>query len=220
MKVLVVAAHPDDEILGVGGTAAMHVRRGDTVALAIICEGISARYAPERHAEVERQSRNAGAILGVAEVVLRSLPDQGLDTLPVTQVAAPVEQLIAEFEPEVVYTHFAGDVNRDHRILAEAVLVATRPYAAPSVREVLMFETPSSTEWGAAQLAPVFQPSVYVDISDVLDLKIEAFVCYTAEVRPFPHPRSPEALRDRARYWGSLVNRRAAEPFTVVRSLR
>ncbi len=219
MNVLVVAAHPDDEILGVGGTAAMHACRGDKVTLAVVCEGISARYAPERHAEVQAQSRRAGEILG-ASVVLHDLPDQRLDTLAVSAVAGVVEKLIEDHAPEVVYTHFGGDINRDHRVLAEAVLVATRPYAAPGVREVLMFETPSSTEWGAPQIGASFQPCVYVDIAQTLERKIEAFLCYTAEVRPFPHPRSPEALRDRARYWGSLVNRTAAEVFSVVRSLR
>ena len=140
--------------------------------------------------------------------------------MPVSDVAQRVENLIAQFEPDTVYTHFGGDVNRDHRILAEAVLVAVRPYAAPCVRDVLMFETPSSTEWGSAELLPVFQPTVFEDISGTLEKKVAAFQCYTAELREYPHPRSPEALRERARYWGSLVNMRAAEPFVVVRSLR
>ena len=160
------------------------------------------------------------SIVGAAGVVHRGLPDQRLDTLPLSEVACEVEQLIEGFAPEVVYTHFGGDINRDHQIIAEAVLVATRPYAAPSVREVLMFETPSSTEWGAPQILPVFHPAVFVDIAPTLERKVDAFLCYTAEVRDYPHPRSPRALRERARYWGSLVNRTAAEAFAVVRSLR
>jgi len=220
MKVLVVSAHPDDEILGVGGTVAVHAGRGDEVRLAVLCEGVSARHQAERRAEVAEQSRRAAALVGAAGVVQRGLPDQRLDTLPLSEVACEVEQLIEGFAPEVVYTHFGGDINRDHQIIAEAVLVATRPYAAPSVREVLMFETPSSTEWGAPQILPVFHPAVFVDIAPTLERKVDAFLCYTAEVRDYPHPRSPRALRERARYWGSLVNRTAAEAFAVVRSLR
>lgn len=220
MRVLVVAAHPDDEILGVGGTVARRVIEGDTLALAVMCEGISARYAPERSHEVLAQSRRAAAILGVSTVIQRELPDQRLDTLPILEVIREVEAVIAEFRPEVVYTHFGGDVNRDHRILSEAVMVATRPYATPSVREVLQFETPSATEWGTSHLWPIFEPTVFVDIAATLERKIEAFLSYTAEVRPSPHPRSPDALRNRAAHWGSLVNKPAAEPFALVRSVR
>jgi len=220
MKVLVVAAHPDDEILGVGGTIAAHVEQGDCVKLAIICEGISVRYAPDRYADVRRQSNEAAAILGVGELVIRDLPDQKLDTLPLTDVVREVECLVQTIRPNVVYTQFSGDINRDHRVLAEAVMVAARPYAAPFVREVLMYETPSSTEWGLPQLSPVFQPNVFVDITQTLERKLRAFACYAAEVREAPHPRSLAALRGRAQYWGSLVNRPAAEPFACVRSLR
>lgn len=220
MKVLIVAAHPDDEILGVGGTIAAHVEQGDCVKLAIICEGISIRYAPERYAEVREQSQEAAAILGVGDLEIRDLPDQRLDTLPLSEVAREVECLVQKLRPEVVYTQFSGDINRDHRVLAEAVMVATRPYSAPFVREVLMYETPSSTEWGLPQLSPIFQPNVFVDITHTLEKKLKAFSCYTAEVRENPHPRSLAALRGRAHYWGSLVNCPAAEPFACVRSLR
>jgi LmbE family N-acetylglucosaminyl deacetylase len=220
MKVLVISAHPDDELLGVGGTAAAHAAKGDDVRLVILCEGISMRYSPERHAEVHRQAREAAKILGVAEVSIGDLPDQKLDTLPLTDLVATIEKHVQDWRSEVVYTHFGGDINRDHQLIAEASLVATRPYAAPFVREVLMFETPSSTEWGAPQILAPFHPNVFVDVSSTLDRKIEAFLRYTKEVRPFPHPRSPEALRDRARYWGSLVNMAAAEPFALVRATR
>jgi N-acetylglucosamine malate deacetylase 1 len=225
MRVLVVAAHPDDEILGVGGTAALHVDRGDSVQLAILTDGVSMRHSPERGLEARKQlqqaaARQAAAVLGVENLVIRELPDQRLDTLPLSQVTAEVELLVGSFQPEIVYTHFGGDINRDHRTLAEAVMVATRPYSAPFVREILMYETPSSTEWGIPQLWPVFQPNVFVDIASTLERKLKAFACYSAEICAEPHPRSLSALRDRAAYWGSLVNRRAAEPFVCVRSLR
>jgi LmbE family N-acetylglucosaminyl deacetylase len=225
MRVLVVAAHPDDEILGVGGTAALHVDRGDPVQLAILTDGVSMRHSTDSRLEARKQSQRtaaqqAAAVLGVEDLVIRELPDQQLDTLPLSQVTAEVESLVRSFRPEVLYTHFGGDINRDHRTVAEAVMVATRPYSAPFVREILMYETPSSTEWGVPQLWPSFQPNIFVDIGSTLEKKLQAFSCYTAEVCPEPHPRSLPALRDRARYWGSLINRPAAEPFICVRSLR
>jgi LmbE family N-acetylglucosaminyl deacetylase len=220
MKVLVVAAHPDDEILGLGGTIAAHVDRGDSVQLAIMCGGGSVRYLPERSPVVREEAGKAAEILGVADLILRDLPDQRLDTIPISQVVGEIETLLRSFRPDTVYTHFCGDINRDHRVLAEGVMVATRPYAAPFVQEILMYETPSSTEWGLSQMSSAFQPNVYVDITKFLETKLRAFSCYSAEICAEPHPRSLPALRERAHYWGSIVNRQAAEPFVSVRSLR
>lgn len=269
MKILVIAAHPDDELLGVGGTIALHVANGDQVKVAVMCEGISARfssdgryelgrgngmrasfaavrtaevegvlqdgqdftlapdsdvaprrYVPERFDAVKLETYEAARILGVTDVYAGNLPDQRLETLPLSDVAKQIELLVSDFEPDLVYTHFCGDINRDHRVLTEALLVAVRPYAAPSVKEILMFETPSSTEWSSPSLTPSFQPNVFVDITPFLADKIAAFNCYSAEGRPYPHPRSPQALADRAHYWGSLVNRECAEPFILVRSIR
>lgn len=218
MRILVVAAHPDDETLGVGGTVAMHVEQGHHVQLAILCGGGSLRYSQERGPQARDEARKAAEILGVTDLVIRDLPDQRLETLPISEVAGEIETLVKSLRPDVIYTHFCGDINRDHRVLTEAVMVAARPYAAPFVREILMFETPSSTEWG--QLSPAFQPTIFVDITPALERKMKAFSCYSAELCAEPHPRSLSALRERAHYWGSLVNRQAAEPFVSVRSLR
>lgn len=220
MKVLVVAAHPDDEILGVGGTVRKHALAGDEVRLLIACEGVSMRYEDTHHERVMRQAREAGEILGVAEVLFGEFPDQRLDTLPRVDVFAKIEALVQALRPDVVYTHFGGDVNHDHQILFQAVQVATRPYSAPFVREVLAFETPSATEWGTPAVQGSFVPQIFVDVSTTLDDKIQAFCRYEREVRPAPHPRSPEALRARAYTWGSVIGVNAAEPFMVVRAIR
>jgi len=220
MKVLVVSAHPDDEILGVGGAVRRHSLAGDEVRSLIACEGVSMRYDAEHRERLHRQSRRAAEILGVSEVLYADLPDQKLDTLPLVEVIGKIEDVVREFRPEVVYTHFPGDVNHDHGVLFRAVQVAVRPYAAPWVRELLAFETASSTEWGAPAMQGAFIPEIYVDISSTLDAKVEAFACYERELRPAPHPRSPESLRARAAAWGSHVGVAAAEPFQVVRILR
>ena len=219
MNILVVGAHPDDELLGAGGTVARHVKNGDRVTLAILCEGITQRYDDSRHEVVQHQSRVAAEILGVNNVVIGSLPDQRLDTLPISTVAQGIEEIVRDVEPEIVYTHFPADLNRDHRIAAEATMIATRPYAS-KVRELLAFETPSSTEWGAIGMSPSFQPSVFVDITDTLETKLKAFAVYEAEVREPPHPRSLESLRSRASSWGSIVGVRSAEAFVPLRILR
>ena len=220
MNVLVVSAHPDDEILGLGGTVRRHVLAGDHVRSWIACEGISMRYDEEHRARLHRNMDAAAKVMGIAELVCGDLPDQKLDTLPLVEVIAKVEAQIEEFRPESVYCHFGGDVNHDHRVLFEAVQVAVRPYAAPGVKEVLLYETPSSTEWGAPALQGSFVPEVYVDISSTLEAKIEAFSCYERELREAPHPRSPEVLRARARTWGSVIGVAAAEPFQVLRIIR
>lgn len=220
MKVLVIGAHPDDELLGAGGTAAKHALAGDSVVLAILCEGESTRYGSQRRSVVSDQSRMAASILGAETIVIRDLPDQRLDTLPISVVAREVESLVKEHLPNIVYTHFIGDLNRDHRVIAEATLIATRPYSAPSVAEVWMFETPSSTEWGEAGIPISFTPTMFVDITQTLAKKLDALLCYEAEVRDSPHPRSVYGLTTRAAHWGSINGTTAAEAFMPVRVLR
>ena len=220
MNILNIAAHPDDELLGQGGTIARHALAGDRVTTLIVCEGSTVRYGQDAAAEIESHARDAGRILGVPDVRFLGLPEQGLDGLRLIEVARRLEPLVSELAPEIVYTHSAADLNRDHRVLLEAVLVATRPYAAPSVREIWMCETASSSEWGGPPLLAPFQPQMYVDIGGTLDRKIRALECYEREVRPWPHPRSARAIRARAEYWGSHAGFPAAEPFQLVRARR
>ena len=151
-----------------------------------------------------------------AAIEFGDLPDQGLDSRPLTEVAAVIEAHIAAVDPEVVYVHHWGDINRDHRILCEATVVAARPYVAPGVRALRCFETPSSTEWGSAAGLPAFTPNLFVDIDAVLEAKLAAFAAYESEVRPWPHPRSLRALEARARHSGRS-GQGAAEAFRFAR---
>jgi LmbE family N-acetylglucosaminyl deacetylase len=219
MRVLTVAAHPDDETLGAGGTMAWHAARGDTVWACILADGASSR-----HGRVQQQSdcaRQAAEILGLERLVLVGLPDQRLDTLSLLDVITPIEQCIAELQPDVVLTHFMGDVNEDHRLVARATQVATRPVAGSSVRRVCSFEIPSSTDWAPPIPGSVFSPNVFVDISETLDTKLTAMKAYAetyvSELRPFPHPRSLEALTAYARASGARSGLLAAEPFMLLR---
>jgi LmbE family N-acetylglucosaminyl deacetylase len=225
-RVLVIAAHPDDEVLGCGGTASRLVREGCDVHFAILGEGITSRHAERGAAdthqmsELHRQAHSAAAKVGVKNVCLHRLPDNRLDTVPLLDVVKLVEDLIANIKPEVIYTHHAGDLNVDHGVIHRAVLTATRPVAGQLVREIYAFEVPSSTEWSFQRIEPSFRPNVFVDITHTLDAKIAAMECYETEARQFPHPRSPEALRALATRWGSVVGCAAAEAFELVRSIR
>ncbi|MGH3384864.1 MAG: PIG-L deacetylase family protein [Nocardioidaceae bacterium] len=218
MRVLTVAAHPDDETLGAGGTMAWHASRGDTVWVCIVTDGVTSRH--DQVALQEECARRACATLGVERVVFVGLPDQRLDTLSLLDVITPIEQCIDELRPEVVLTHFQGDVNEDHRLVARATMVATRPVGT-SVRRVCAFEIPSSTDWAPPIPGSVFTPNLYVDIDETLDTKLTAMKAYAgthrSEVRPYPHPRSMEALTAYAQRHGVASGLLAAEPFMLLR---
>ena len=215
-RVLVIAAHPDDELLGCGGTLALHTRAGDAVTAVIACEGESLRYGPGGVGQAEHM-RRAAHTLGLAESRPLGLPDQRLDTQSLLDLIVPLERVVRELRPAVVYCQFGGDANQDHERLFRAALVATRP-VEPFIEAVYAFDTASSTEWGYPRS---FVPDTWVDISTTLEQKIAAMACYESEVRPYPHPRSLDALRHRARAWGNQCCMDAAEVFmTVRRTLR
>jgi LmbE family N-acetylglucosaminyl deacetylase len=214
-SVLVVAAHPDDEVLGAGGTLRRHALEGDMVHALIVCEGETLRY-HGREVGLAEHAQQAAEIIGFSSIELLGFPDQRLDTISLTDVIAAVEKKIHDTRPQLIYTHFRGDLNRDHRIVAEALAVASRPLDG-NIEEVLGFETASSTEWNAGH---PFAPDHFVEITSTLEDKLRAVSCYRSEVRPAPHPRSLESLRSRAAYWGSCVLVDAAEAFVVYRRVR
>jgi LmbE family N-acetylglucosaminyl deacetylase len=226
MIILVVAAHPDDEILGCGGTMTRLAREGHEVRIAIVAEGMSSRYAHREDADQQQmqhlhaRAQQAADMVGAKELVLCKLPDNRLDTVPLLDVVKTVENLVARFRPEIIYTHHPGDLNVDHGVVHRAVLTATRPMAGQCVRDVYAFDVPSSTEWAFQSFGPSFRANVFVDIADSLETKIAAMGCYDTEIRSFPHPRSAEALRAIATRWGSVVGLEAVEAFELIRSVR
>jgi len=211
-RVLVIAAHPDDELLGCGGTVALHTRAGDRVTSVIVCEGESLRYGQNGVGQNEHIRRAAEA-LGVSDVRPLGFPDQRLDTMPLTEIITPLDEIVKEVQPSIVYCQFGGDINRDHHLLFQAALVVTRPTAG-WIQAVYAFDTASSTEWAFPR---TFTADTWVDISATLDIKLAAMACYTSELRPYPHPRSLEALRYRAHAWGNQQCLEAAEAFMTVR---
>src|SRR5215211_6050346 len=212
MRVLVFAAHPDDDVLGMGGTIALHALRGDEVRVVCVTDGSSTQY-PDDVETRERKGREALAAaeaLGVAEYVHLDLPDMRLDTLPHVEVNRVIEAHVAEWRPEVVYT-VQPDVNRDHRVLFDSVAVATRPTPGQPVRRVLTYAPTSSTEWTPAA-TNWFVPNWFVDVTTTIEAKIAAFAVYATESRPWPHPRNERALRAHGAYFGASMGCGAAEP--------
>lgn len=218
-RVVVIAAHPDDELLGAGGTLARHVRAGDEVHAIVVADGAGSRYPAELVSSLEKQARRAGEVIGFTSLQFLQLPDQRLDTIPLIELTQRLEGVLDEIGPDTVYTHFPEDVNTDHGLVARGAWTACRPYARPRVRKFAVFETPSSTEWAWSMPGTDFRPSLFVDVTDTLEAKIAAMECYETELRDYPHPRSSRALRERAAYWGSHIGRLAAEPFIVLREV-
>ena len=227
MTILVIAAHPDDEVLGCGGTIARASAEGHDVHIAILGEGVSSRHAQRDDApagdlrKLTDDARAAAAALGARSVSFGGLPDNRFDTIALLDVVKQVEAWVAERRPDAIYTHHPGDLNIDHGITFRAVLTATRPGAAAvAVPEIYAFEVPSSTEWAFQRIEPAFRPNVFVDITESLEAKIAAMQCYASERREAPHPRSPAVLSAAAVRWGSVAGVAAAEAFELIRSLK
>ena len=225
-QVLVVAAHPDDEVLGCGGTIARHADSGDQVQVVIIAEGSTSRQQQRDRSQVvdelsalAKAAQAAGSILGAAGVELLDLPDNRLDSLDRLDLIKQIEERIDRHKPQVVYVHHVGDVNVDHRRLHEAVVTACRPTPGHVVKRLLSFEVASSTEWQPPGSASAFQPNWFVDISDQWERKREALVVYSSEMRDWPHARSLEAVEHLARWRGAQVGVEAAEAFCLLRQL-
>jgi N-acetylglucosamine malate deacetylase 1 len=219
-RVLVLAAHPDDEVLGMGGTIALHATvRGDEVRIVCVTDGSSTQY-PGDTALRERkndEARRAARELGVEDYLHLDLPDMRLDTIPHVEVNRVVEEHVRDFRPELVYTPHP-DVNQDHRALFDSVAVATRPIPAQPVLRVLTYAPTSSTEWTPAA-RNWFVPNWFVDVTETIERKLAAFACYETERRDYPHPRSERALRAHAEFFGASVGCEYAEPFVLVRGL-
>jgi LmbE family N-acetylglucosaminyl deacetylase len=222
-NILVVAAHPDDEILGCGGTIARHVADGDKVNVVILAEGVTSRPGQTGNApalaELRDAARAANAILGVEAVSFEGFPDNRLDGLVRLEVIRRIEAHVERCGPQFIYTHHVGDVNIDHQIAHHAVVTACRPQPAHPVHTLLFFETPSSTEWQTPGSAPPFLPNWFIDISITLERKLQALAAYRSEMRPWPHPRSFEAVSHLAHLRGAASGLDSAEAFMLGRRI-
>lgn len=222
-RVLVVAAHPDDEVLGVGATIAKHVKSGDFVECLILGEGQTSRYntREEVNNEVITQLHEDTLLsakeLGYQKVHFANLPDNRFDKVDLLDIIKIVEKEIVEFQPSVIYTHYVGDLNIDHQLTFRAVLTATRPVNQYTVQEIYAFETLSSTEWNFSNEG--FKPNVFIDVEDCFCNKINAMKHYKSEICEFPHPRSIKSMEIQAQKWGSVVGKNYVEAFELIRKI-
>jgi LmbE family N-acetylglucosaminyl deacetylase len=222
MTTLVIGAHPDDEVLGPGGTIARLVQEfQERVIVLIVTDGSSTQYAGDdvKRRQKNEELRECCRILGVSDTIHGDLPDMRLDSVPHHELNDFLSKHINALQPDTVYTHFP-DINKDHQCIFESTLVAVRPRPGCPVRKLILYPTPSATEWDVPILKQPFVANEYVDISGFLDTKLRAIEAYKTEIRPYPHPRSAEAVAETARASGQKVGMVHAEEFMVVRSLR
>lgn len=223
-RILVIAAHPDDEVLGCGGSIAKFSAGGDKVFALILGEGAMSRFDTRKDglkskapAKLKAASARVARIMGIKMVSMFNFPDNRFDTVPLLEIAKVIEKVKNGIKPDIVYTHHRDDLNIDHRITYDAVLTACRPLKGETVKEIYSFEVPSSTEWN---YPASFNPDVFIDINRTICKKIAALKCYKSELRQFPHPRSEEGARHLAAYRGSMAGLNCAEAFETVRIIK
>lgn len=223
-KALVIAAHPDDEVMGLGGTIAKLSSQGVEFHLLIVTDGSSSQYrdSDRLNAIIEakkRETKNCADLLGFKSIHYGNLPDMRLDVTPHVEINRVIENIIDALQPDAVFTHFWGDVNLDHQNVFRSTLVAVRPVPGQVVRELYCYRTPSSTEWMPNKPDTMFRPNYFVDIEQFAEQKYSAFACYETELREYPHPRSVQSLREIDRATGVEVGLPSAEAFVMLRKL-
>ena len=223
-KILIISAHPDDEVLGCGGTVERLNKEGHTIYTLILGEGVTSRddlrdikKREKNILELKGEAKKANAILGVKEVFFHNFPDNRFDTVPFLDIVKVIEKIKNNIKPEIIFTHYEKDLNIDHQITYKAVITATRPTKEETVKEIYSFEIPSSTEWSYPLS---FSPNVFYDISETIDVKLRALEEYKTELREYPHPRSLEGVELIAKNWGMKVGLEYAEAFKVVRIIK
>lgn len=221
MNIMVVAAHPDDEILGCGATIAKHVKNGDNVYVLIVAEGATSRL---NHSELDCQNlmsaaKRANQLLGVNSIFFGGYPDNRLDTMSRLDMVKFIEDHIQKIQPKLIYTHHSSDVNIDHQILHHAVVTASRPQPGFCVKTLLFFEVPSSTEWQVPGNSLGFQPNWFVNVESEKQKKFQALELYASEMRSWPHPRSYEAIEHLMAWRGATVGVTSAEAFYLGRNI-
>jgi N-acetylglucosamine malate deacetylase 1 len=217
-NILVICAHPDDETLGLGGTIAIHTKKGEKVNLLVFTDGELARGGESKSIlNRQKELEKACSILGVKNVICLNYEDQKLDTVPLVTLAKEIEKIIKKIKPKIVYTHFHGDLNQDHRALFHATLIASRPTPSSIIKKIICFEVPSSTEWGNFDSS--FNPNYFVNIESSLKKKMLAVKQYKNEIPIHPHPRSIKNIKNLAQIRGANVGLKYAEAFIIIREI-
>lgn len=219
MTVLVIATHPDDEVLGCGGVMARHTAQGDSVQVLVVTRGTLDLFPEAVVEETRKELKKAHALLGVAGVTFLDFEAPKLDVVAGHEVADAVRNVILDVDPSIVYLPHRGDLHSDHKVVFWATLVACRPANRTRVQKLLCYETLSETDWGAPFVEDAFVPNVYVNIEAHLKQKICAMQCYQSQLKPDPHPRSVLSIEALARLRGATAGLNAAEAFVLIREV-
>ncbi|MBE8398954.1 PIG-L deacetylase family protein [Leptospira borgpetersenii] len=226
-KILTVAAHPDDEILGCGATMARLSEEGYEIHILILAEGLTSREnVRDRNSklkelgELAQTASKASEVIGAKFIEVLDFPDNRMDSIDRLDIIKVVERKIEEIQPEIIFTHFKNDLNIDHRVTSDAVITACRPYPKQVVKELYFFEVPSNTEWQVGNQSETFNPNYFVSINETqMKKKINALKVYQSEMREFPHARSIEAINALVNWRGASIGVGMAEAFVVGRKL-
>lgn len=218
-RTLVVAPHPDDEVLGAGGTMARLAAAGCPVFVAVVTTGQPADFDAGQVARVRNEAERAHAILGVRETLWLDQPAARLAEVAHVSLNAALASAVEQVRPTTLLLPFVGDIHMDHQLTFLSGMVAARPHGATFPSLVLAYETLSETNWNAPYLSPSFQPTLFIDIADTLEPKLQAMRAFASQVRAFPHERSIEALQALATLRGVTVGTAAAEAFVVIRAI-
>ena len=222
-KVLVAAAHADDEVLGCGGTLAKLAKKNFEINTLIFSDGVSSRNKSEEQTKREIKDRQISCqksckLLGIKKPTFYNLPDNKLDSVPLLKIVKLTERSIKKYKPGLIFTHCPEDLNIDHRLISKAVITACRPMKNNPVKLILFFEIPSSTEWQIkTSRKPNFNPNWFEDISETLKFKLNAIKIYKKELRKWPHPRSLKGIKTLAEWRGASSGYKAAEAFILGR---
>lgn len=220
MRVLVMAPHPDDEVIGVGGTIAKRVNAGDDVYVCVVTKGQEPMFSKEFVEQGRKECREADAKLGVTETVFLDFPAVMLETVSRHELNGKISDLIQTLNPEEIYIPHRGDMQLDHQIVVDSVMVAVRPRGKYYPKRVYAYETLSETGWNIPNTVNEFIPTVYEDISPFIDKKIEAMRIFESQLAQFPAARSLDAIEALAKFRGAMVNVEAAEAFNLIREIR
>lgn len=218
-RTLVIAPHPDDEVLGCGGTIARIADSGQDVHVAIVTRGYEPAFSSESVEQVRAEMAEAHKILGVSQCHFLDLPAAALDTLPGAELNAAIGGLVAEVAPQTLFLPFVGDIHRDHQLIFTAGLVAARPRNLDAPRRIYAYETLSETNWAAPGVTEAFTPNVFFDVSETIERKVRAFACFESQVKPYPDERSLKTIEALATVRGSTVYLPAAEAFVLLREI-
>ena len=220
MRVLVIAPHPDDEVLGVGGTIAKRAAAGHEVYVCVVTKGCEPMFHADLVERARAECRRADALLGVKETLFLDFPAVMLETVPRYQLNDGIMKVIRRIAPDEVYIPHRGDMQLDHKMIVDAAMVALRPKYTHVVKRICAYETLSETGWDIPNTGNDFIPTVYEDISDTISAKLDAMSVFQSQLAPFPNARSLEAVEALAKYRGASVTVNAAEAFMLIREIR